>query len=138
MVSDFWNIGLSFPIYNSPFTMRQWTHKILEVYETEKNGLWQQFCSWKSDRNWGKMTNHENFDMNSGEGLSQCSQDLTVDFSFTDFNAFQGCDWYYNKKAWEALNVYFSNKLRFEQKLYYCRPGLITRATKMKEKFLTQ
>ena len=28
-----------------------------------------------------------------------------------------------NKKASEALNVYFSNKLRFEQNLYYCRPG---------------
>ena len=29
-----------------------------------------------------------------------------------------------NKKTWEALNVYFSNKLLFEQKLFYCRPGL--------------
>ena len=28
-----------------------------------------------------------------------------------------------NKKVWEALNVTFSNKLWFEQKLYYCRPG---------------
>ena len=37
-----------------------------------------------------------------------------------------------NKKAWEALNVYFGNKLQFEQKLYYCRLGLITRATKMR------
>ena len=40
--------------------------------------------------------------------------------------------WNTNKKAWEALNIYFSNKLQFEQKLYYCRLGLITRATKMK------
>ena len=36
-----------------------------------------------------------------------------------------------NEKAWKDLNVYFSNKLRFEQKLYYCRPGLITRETNM-------
>ena len=28
-----------------------------------------------------------------------------------------------NKKTWEALNVYFSNKLQFERKLYYYRPG---------------
>ena len=26
-----------------------------------------------------------------------------------------------SKKAWEALKVYFSNKLRVEQKLHYCR-----------------
>ena len=37
----------------------------------------------------------------------------------------------YNKKTWETLNVYFSNKLRFEQKLYHSRLGLITRETKM-------
>ena len=37
-----------------------------------------------------------------------------------------------NKKTWEALNVYFSNKLQFERKLYYYRPGLITRETKMR------
>ena len=30
------------------------------------------------------------------------------------------------KKAWETLSVYFSNKLRFEQNLYYYRPGMIT------------
>ena len=42
---------------------------------------------------------------------------------------------YYNEinynKIWEALNVYFSNKLQFERKLYYYRPGLTTRETKM-------
>ena len=36
-----------------------------------------------------------------------------------------------NKKTWEALNVYFSNKLQFERKLYYYRPGLTNRETKM-------
>ena len=39
---------------------------------------------------------------------------------------------YFSKKGWEALNLYYSNKLRFEQKLYYCRPGLITKETKMR------
>ena len=29
-------------------------------------------------------------------------------------------------------NVYFSSKLRFQQKPYYCKPGLITRETKIK------
>ena len=48
------------------------------------------------------------------------------------------CDFYVSKKASEAFNVYFSNKLRLEQKLYYCRPGLITREIKMRDKFLTQ
>ena len=37
-----------------------------------------------------------------------------------------------NKKTWEALNVYFSNKLQFQRKLYYYRPGLITSETKMR------
>ena len=37
-----------------------------------------------------------------------------------------------NKKTWEALNVYFSNKLQFQRKLYYYRPGLITIETKMR------
>ena len=37
-----------------------------------------------------------------------------------------------SKKTWEALNVYFSNKLQFERKLYYYRPGLTTRETKMR------
>ena len=36
------------------------------------------------------------------------------------------------KKAWKALNVCFSNILQFEQKLYYWRPGLITRETKLR------
>ena len=43
-----------------------------------------------------------------------------------------------HKKAWEALNVYFNSKLWFKQKLYYFRPGLITRETKMRVKFVTQ
>ena len=34
--------------------------------------------------------------------------------------------------------LYFPNKLRFRQKLNYCRPELITRETKMRNKFLTQ
>ena len=34
--------------------------------------------------------------------------------------------------------LYFRNKLRFRQKLNYCRPELITRETKMRNKFLTQ
>ena len=42
------------------------------------------------------------------------------------------------KKAWETLSVYFSNKLRFEQNLYYYRPWMITGETKMKDKFLSQ
>ena len=37
-----------------------------------------------------------------------------------------------NKKTWETLNTYFSNKLQFERKLYYYRPGLTTRETKMR------
>ena len=37
-----------------------------------------------------------------------------------------------NIKASEALNFYFSNKLQFEQKHYYCRLGLITWVTKMR------
>ena len=37
-----------------------------------------------------------------------------------------------NKKTWETLNIYFSNKLQFEQKLYYYRPGLTTSNTKMR------
>ena len=37
-----------------------------------------------------------------------------------------------NKKTWEALNVYFSNKLQFERKLYYNRAGLTTRETRMR------
>ena len=37
-----------------------------------------------------------------------------------------------NKKTWETLNIYFSNKLQFERKLYYYRPGLTTRETKMR------
>ena len=37
-----------------------------------------------------------------------------------------------NRKASEAINFYFSNKLQFEQKLYYCNLGLITWATKMR------
>ena len=37
-----------------------------------------------------------------------------------------------NKKTWEVLNVYFSNKLQFERKLYYHRPGLVTRETKIR------
>ena len=36
-----------------------------------------------------------------------------------------------NKKAWEALKIYFSNKFWFKQNLYCCRPGLISRETKM-------
>ena len=43
-----------------------------------------------------------------------------------------------NKKAWETLNVYFSKKLRFEVKIYFCRPVVITMETKMRDKFLTQ
>ena len=34
--------------------------------------------------------------------------------------------------------LYFPNKLGFRQKLNYCRPELITRETKMRNKFLTQ
>ena len=36
-----------------------------------------------------------------------------------------------NKKAWEALKIYFSNKFWFKQNLYCCRPGLISWETKM-------
>ena len=35
-------------------------------------------------------------------------------------------------QTWEALNVYLSNILKCEQKLYYRRPGLITRETNMR------
>ena len=37
-----------------------------------------------------------------------------------------------NKRSWVTLNVYFSNKFRFEQKLYYCKPRLLTRETKIR------
>ena len=40
--------------------------------------------------------------------------------------------------AWQALNVYFSSKLRFERKLYYCGPGLLIRETKTRDKLLTR
>ena len=44
----------------------------------------------------------------------------------------------WEKKAWEALNAYFSNELWFERKLYFRRRGLITRETEMRDKLLTQ
>ena len=44
----------------------------------------------------------------------------------------------WEKKAWEALNAYFSNELRLERKLYFRRRGLMTRETEMRDKLLTQ
>ena len=46
-----------------------------------------------------------------------------------------------NKKEKEhlrGLNIFYSNKLRFEQKLYSFRPELIIREIKMRDKLLTQ
>ena len=73
--------------------------------------------------------------------LAKCNsmQSLTLPFFLFIFELFLWSgNVFINKRTWEALIFHFSNKLRFEQKLYYCRPGLITRVTKIRDKFLTQ
>ena len=36
------------------------------------------------------------------------------------------------KRPEKALNIYFSNKVPFEQEHYYCKPGLITKENQMR------